>query len=175
MRLLVRGYIIRFWMQVWWLAIIAIVVSTVCTSYALKIYPIGSEPKKVILDISTIKGVVFVKWFTQDSFTIKGAVQKPAIFQQDTRENRQGYFLNVNRISGKFVSNITTLRHGGTNSDMDLKPLPSDFSDPWKNIDEKWKVYKNAVTNILMIPSHEGRITMIGQSLIAKKEVESIV
>jgi hypothetical protein len=33
--------------------------------------------------------------------SIKGAVRKPALFQQNTSEDRQGYFLNVNRLRGK--------------------------------------------------------------------------
>jgi hypothetical protein len=91
-------------MQPWWLVIIAISVSIagyLLISYAFKIYPIVSDVPKIY--ISLIIGVVppLVKWLTQGSLSINGVVRGPTIFQQNTTEDRQSYFLNVKRISGK--------------------------------------------------------------------------
>lgn len=38
-----------------------------------------------------------VNWLTQGSLSINGAVQKPALFQQNTAEDKQSYFLSVKR------------------------------------------------------------------------------
>lgn len=93
-------------MEIWSLIIIAAVVSIAgyfVLSYALELYPIVSDAKKIIPYISTIIIVVsvLVKWFTQGSLSIKGAVQKPALFQQNMAEDKHSYFLNVKRIRGK--------------------------------------------------------------------------
>jgi hypothetical protein len=92
-------------MQFWWLIIIIVVCIAAYypISYALKIYPILSEANKVVPYLPLIISVVsaLVKWFTQSSLSIKGAVRKPPLFRQNTSEDRQGYFLNVNRLRGK--------------------------------------------------------------------------
>ncbi len=66
-----------------------------------------------------------------------------------------------------------------------LRPLPSDFLDMWKTIDQDWNAYNTYVTqNILLIPPHqESKVTTtsspptkgraIGQSL-AKEALESM-
>jgi hypothetical protein len=93
-------------MQPWSLIIIAAVVSIagyLLLSYAFNIYPIMSEAKKIIPYIPMIIAVVsaLVNWLTQGSLSINGAVQKPSLFQQNTAEDKQSYFLNVKRIRGK--------------------------------------------------------------------------
>jgi hypothetical protein len=92
-------------MQFWWLIIIIVVCIAAYypISYALKIYPILGEVNKVVPYLPFIVSVVsaMVKWFTQGSLSIKRAVRKPALFQQNTREDRQGYFLNISRLRGK--------------------------------------------------------------------------
>ncbi|MGC1931314.1 MAG: ATP-binding protein [Candidatus Nitrosopolaris sp.] len=83
-------------------------------------------------------------------------------------------------------SNIIALKQGGMISGVDLRPLPSDFLDMWKTIDQDWNAYKTYVRqNILLIPPHqEGKVTTtssppttkdtaIGQSL-AKEALESM-
>ena len=40
-------------------------------------------------------------------------------------------------------SNIMTLKQGGTISGIHLGPLPSNFLNLWKIIDEDWNVYQN--------------------------------
>jgi hypothetical protein len=39
-------------------------------------------------------------------------------------------------------SNIITLKHGGTISGVDLKPLPSDLFDLWNIVNGNWNLYK---------------------------------
>jgi Type IV pili methyl-accepting chemotaxis transducer N-term len=82
-------------------------------------------------------------------------------------------------------SNIIALKQGGMISGVILRPLPSDFLDMWKTIDQDWNAYNTYVTqNILLIPPHqEGKVTTIsslpskgraiGQSL-AKEALESM-
>ena len=82
-------------------------------------------------------------------------------------------------------SNIIAFKQGGMISGVILRPLPSDFLDMWKTIDQGWNAYNTYVTqNILLIPPHqEGKLTTtssprtkgtaIGQSL-AKEALESM-
>src|SRR5947208_15243776 len=42
-------------------------------------------------------------------------------------------------------SNILTLKQGGTVSEVNLKPLPSDLIEKWKSIDENRNDYKDSV------------------------------
>ena len=42
-------------------------------------------------------------------------------------------------------SNILTLKNGGKISDIDLKPLPSEFSNDWDNIYQKWIELKSTL------------------------------
>ncbi|HYT46610.1 MAG TPA: ATP-binding protein [Methylomirabilota bacterium] len=49
-------------------------------------------------------------------------------------------------------SNIIVLKQGGMISDIDLKPLPSNFLDLWNAVDVKWNVFKTYVTNKLLTP-----------------------
>jgi hypothetical protein len=90
-------------MQPWWLAIIAVSVSIAgyySASYVLKIYPILDGASK-LASIIVPGATALVKWFTQGSISIKGAVQKPPLHQQRTTEDRQAYYLNIKRIRGK--------------------------------------------------------------------------
>jgi signal transduction histidine kinase len=47
-------------------------------------------------------------------------------------------------------SNILTLKNGGKISDIDLKPLPSEFSKDWDNIYQKWISLKTLLTNNIL-------------------------
>jgi signal transduction histidine kinase len=71
-------------------------------------------------------------------------------------------------------SNILTLKQGGTISGVHLGPIPSNFLDLWKIINEDWNVYKTSVTyKILRKQNQEGRVATLDLSL-PKKEFESI-
>ena len=55
-------------------------------------------------------------------------------------------------------SNIITLKQGGMISGVDLKPLPTDFLDLWKTIDQNWNAYKTSITQDLsLIPPAIGQ------------------
>jgi hypothetical protein len=89
-----------------WLSLITVSLSIAgyfLISYAFKTYNIVNEATKIIPYIPMITVIVsaLIKWFTEGSLSIKGVVQKAALFQQNTREDRQDYFLNVKRIRGK--------------------------------------------------------------------------
>jgi signal transduction histidine kinase len=47
-------------------------------------------------------------------------------------------------------SNILTLKHGGMISDIDLKPLSSEFFKDWDNIYQKWILLKTMLTNNIL-------------------------
>jgi hypothetical protein len=66
------------------------------------------------------------------------------------------------------------LKQGGTISGIHLGPLPSNFLDLWKIINEDWHVYKTSVTDkILRKQNQEGRVAILDLSL-PKKGFESI-
>jgi nitrate/nitrite-specific signal transduction histidine kinase len=46
-------------------------------------------------------------------------------------------------------SNIITLKQGGIISDVDLKPLPSNFLNLWNSVNGYWNLYKASVTQIM--------------------------
>ena len=47
-------------------------------------------------------------------------------------------------------SNILILKQGGQISDINLKPLPSEFSNDWYNIYQKWSLLKTILTNTII-------------------------
>ena len=47
-------------------------------------------------------------------------------------------------------SNILTLKQGGKVSDIDLKPLPSEFEDDWDQMYQKWIGLKTILTNKIL-------------------------
>src|SRR5215208_4536153 len=65
------------------------------------------------------------------------------------------YFMDYNNSdSSKIInaidqleSNILILKQGGQISDINLKPLPSEFSNDWYNIFQKWSLLKTILTN----------------------------
>jgi nitrate/nitrite-specific signal transduction histidine kinase len=80
-------------------------------------------------------------------------------------------------------SNIITLKQGGMISGVDLKPLPSDFSDLWNNVSRNWNLYKTSVNQIL-IPYQQAKAetsssalkttTKTTDKLLLKKQFESM-
>ena len=57
---------------------------------------------------------------------------------------------NINAAINELESNILTLKHGGKISDIDLKPLPSEFSKDWDSIYQKWILLKTILTNNIL-------------------------
>ena len=47
-------------------------------------------------------------------------------------------------------TNILTLKQGGKISDIELKPLPDEFSNDWDNIYQKWILLKTTLTNNIL-------------------------
>jgi signal transduction histidine kinase len=82
----------------------------------------------------------------------------------------------LNAAMEKLESNILLLKEGGkTLSDIQIKPLPSQFLDQWKIIDEKWHAYKGLIIDKVINKSNQLKTTTtttIDQS--AKNELESM-
>src|SRR5947209_12126820 len=68
-------------------------------------------------------------------------------------------------------SNIIVLKQGGMISDIDLKPLPSNFLDLWNTVDVKWNVFKTYVINKLLA-SPQARTVM--DRTLTRKVFESM-
>lgn len=76
---------------------------------------------------------------------------------------------NLRSAMDSLQSNIMTLKQGGTISGIHLGPLPSNFLDLWKIINEDWNVYKTSVTDkILRKQNQEGRVATLDLSLSKK-------
>ena len=52
----------------------------------------------------------------------------------------------INSAIDQLETNILALKEGGKISDVDLKPLPSEFLDNWNTIYQKWVLLKKAIT-----------------------------
>jgi signal transduction histidine kinase len=61
----------------------------------------------------------------------------------------------INTAMDALKSNILVLREGGKVSDMDLKPLPSNYLDSWNIINEKWNTYKGFIIDKIIKPSQQ--------------------
>ena len=59
-------------------------------------------------------------------------------------------YSKINNAIDQVESNILILKQGGTISDIDLKPLPSEFSKDWDNIYQKWVLLKNILANTII-------------------------
>jgi len=57
---------------------------------------------------------------------------------------------NINSGIKELETNILTLKQGGKISDIELKPLPDEFSNDWDNIYQKWNGLKTTLTNNLL-------------------------
>ncbi|HYY66473.1 MAG TPA: HAMP domain-containing sensor histidine kinase [Nitrososphaeraceae archaeon] len=79
----------------------------------------------------------------------------------------------------KLESNIQTLKQGGKISDIELKPLPSEFSGSWDIINKKWQSFKAFINNEIINSSKQSSLTTtttIGQSSssVKKTQLESM-
>ena len=57
---------------------------------------------------------------------------------------------NLNSGIKELETNILTLKQGGKISDIELKPLPDEFSNDWDNIYQKWILLKTTLTNNIL-------------------------
>ena len=57
---------------------------------------------------------------------------------------------NFNSGIKELETNILTLKQGGKISDIELKPLPDEFSNDWDNIYQKWILLKTTLTNNIL-------------------------
>ena len=61
-----------------------------------------------------------------------------------------GNISKVDTAIDQLESNILILKNGGKTSDINLKPLPSEFSKDWDNIYQKWDLLKTTLTNNIL-------------------------
>ena len=59
---------------------------------------------------------------------------------------------NIRSAMNQLESNILTLEQGGTIADIDLRPLPSRFSEDWDTIYQQWVSLKEILTNNIIQP-----------------------
>lgn len=57
---------------------------------------------------------------------------------------------NINTVINELESNILTLKNGGKISDIDIKPLPAEFSNDWNIIYQKWLLLKSTSSNNIL-------------------------
>ncbi len=79
----------------------------------------------------------------------------------------------------KLQTNIMTLKQGGTISGINLRPLPSDFLDLSRRIDEDWSIFKTYITDNLLKRREGGQVTAArsnttAQSSTERKNLESL-
>ena len=96
------------------------------------------------------------------------------------------YFMENNSDSSKInsaidqlESNILVLKQGGEISDIDLKPLPSEFLNDWDNIYQQWRLLKTILTNTLIkenqIIKPAVLVTTTTTSSTAEKEIDGFI
>ena len=61
---------------------------------------------------------------------------------------------NINSGIKELETNILTLKNGGKISDIELKPLPSEFSEDWNNVYQKWILLKTIISNNILKVKH---------------------
>ena len=80
----------------------------------------------------------------------------------------------INTAIDQLESNILTLKHGGKISDIDLKPLPPEFSKDWDQIYQKWILLKTILSNNILKesqiinPEDEGMVSLSSTTLEAE-------
>jgi signal transduction histidine kinase len=76
----------------------------------------------------------------------------------------------INSAIDQLETNILALREGGKISDVDLKPLPSEFLDHWNTIYQKWVSLKTTITNNIIKPNE--KINPATTTIIIDKDVK---
>ena len=79
---------------------------------------------------------------------------------------------NINSDIKELETNILTLKQGGKISDIELKPLPDEFSNDWDNIYQKWNGLKTTLTNNLLKES-QTRSSMVTKAVASETSVPS--
>ena len=79
---------------------------------------------------------------------------------------------NINSGIKELETNILTLKQGGKISDIELKPLPDEFSNDWDNIYQKWNGLKTTLTNNLLKES-QTRSSMVTKAVASETSVPS--
>jgi signal transduction histidine kinase len=69
--------------------------------------------------------------------------------------SKVNHISKINSAVQQLESNILALRQGGKVSDVDLKPLPSQFYDDWNIIYQKWVSLKITLTNSIIKPNEQ--------------------
>ena len=73
----------------------------------------------------------------------------------DNDISKINHISKINSAIDQLESNILALRQGGKVSDIDLKPLPSQFFDDWNIIYQKWVSLKTTLTNNIIKPNEQ--------------------
>ena len=79
---------------------------------------------------------------------------------------------NINSGIKELETNILTLKQGGKISDIELKPLPDEFSNDWDNIYQKWILLKTTLTNNILKES-QTRSSMVVKVVASETSVPS--
>ena len=79
---------------------------------------------------------------------------------------------NINSGIKELETNILTLKQGGKISDIELKPLPDEFSNDWDNIYQKWNGLKTTLTNNILKQS-QTRSSMVTKVEASETSVPS--
>ncbi len=79
---------------------------------------------------------------------------------------------NINSGIKELETNILTLKQGGKISDIELKPLPDQFSNDWDNIYQKWEGLKTTLTNNILKES-QTRSSMVTKVVASETSVPS--
>ena len=81
---------------------------------------------------------------------------------------------NINSGIKELETNILTLKQGGKISDIELKPLPDEFSNDWDNIYQKWILLKTTLTNNILKES-QTRSSMVVKVVASETSVPSSI
>ena len=79
---------------------------------------------------------------------------------------------NINSDIKELETNILTLKQGGKISDIELKPLPDEFSNDWDNIYQKWILLKTTLTNNILKES-QTRSSMVVKVVASETSAQS--
>ena len=67
----------------------------------------------------------------------------------------------VNNAINNLDNNILVLRQGGITGNIELNPLPSNFLDYWKRIDNDWNSYKSFIMNMVVLLQYDFGLILV--------------
>ncbi|HZB16343.1 MAG TPA: HAMP domain-containing sensor histidine kinase [Nitrososphaeraceae archaeon] len=79
----------------------------------------------------------------------------------------------INSAMDQLETNILALKEGGKISDVDLKPLPSEFLDNWNTIYQKWVLLKTTITKNIIEPNE--KINPAAATTTTDKNIKTIL